>query len=57
MLCTLLSKQILNAKDGWARAGDGMEVQEAGDIHIHTADSLCCTVETNTTLYSNYNSI
>ena len=57
MLCTLLSKQIFNAKDGWARAGDGMEVQEAGDTHIHTADSLCCTVETNTTLYSNYNSI
>lgn len=46
MLCTLLSKQILNAKDGWARAGDGMEVQEAGDICIHRADSRCRTEET-----------
>ena len=57
MFCTLLSKQILNAKNGWARVGDGMEVQEGGDLYTHIADSLCCTVETYTTLYSNYNSI
>ena len=25
------------------------EVQERGDMCIHRADSLCCTVETNTT--------
>ena len=28
----------------------GREVQEGGDICIHTADSLCRTVEINTTL-------
>ena len=27
---------------------------EGGDVHIHIADSLCCTAETNTTLQSNY---
>ena len=26
------------------------EVQERGDICIHTADSCCCMAETNTTL-------
>ena len=36
--------------------GHGREVQEGGaththrDIYIYTADSLCCTVETNTTV-------
>ena len=34
--------------NGWD--GQGREVQEEGDICIHIADSLCCTVETNTTL-------
>ena len=29
------------------------EIQNRGDIYTHIADSLCCTVETNTTLYSN----
>ena len=33
------------------------EVQEEGDICIHIADSLPCTAETNTTLYSNYTPI
>ena len=28
----------------------GREVQEGGDIGIHSADSLHCTAETNTTL-------
>ena len=28
-----------------------------GDICIHIADSLCCTAEINTTLYSNYTPI
>ena len=35
--------------EGWDREG-GREAQEGGDIGIHTADSLCCTAETNTTL-------
>ena len=34
---------------GMDREG-GREAQEGGDICIHIADSLCCTVETNTTL-------
>ena len=25
------------------------EIQKRGDICIHIADSLCCTIETNTT--------
>ena len=29
---------------------EGKEVQEGGDICIHTADSLCCTAETHTTV-------
>ena len=33
---------------GWG--GSGREAQEEGDICICTADSLCCTVETNTTV-------
>ena len=35
---------------GWS----GEEVQEEGDIYIHTADLLGCATGTNTTLYSNY---
>ena len=34
--------------------GGGKEVQEGGDICVHTADSLCCTAEINTTLQINY---
>ena len=36
---------------------NGKEVQKRGDICICIADSLCCTVETNTTLQSNYTPI
>ena len=32
----------------------GRQVQERRDICIHIADSHCCTVEINTTLYSSY---
>ena len=42
--------------EGWDRK-DKREAQEGGDICILTADSLCCTTETNTTLYSNYTPI
>ena len=35
MFCTLLSKQILNAKNGWARVGGRRESKREGiDIHI-----------------------
>ena len=37
----------LGACDGGSR---GREVQEGGDVCTHTADSLRCTAETNTTL-------
>ena len=40
---------IKNDLDGWDAGGE-REVQEGGNICIHRADSLCCTVETNTTL-------
>ena len=33
------------------------KVQKGGDICICMADSLCYTIETNTTLKSNYTSI
>jgi len=33
---------------------DGREIQEGGDMYIHMADSLHCTVEDNTILKSNY---
>lgn len=29
------------------------EVQKGGDVGLRVADSLCCEVETNTTLSSN----
>ena len=32
----------------------GKEIWKRGDLCIHIADSLCCTVETNTTLLSTY---
>ena len=32
----------------------GKEDQEDGYVCIKIAGSLCCTAETNTTLYSNY---
>ena len=39
---------------GWEGGGRG--VQEGAYKCIHTADSLHCTAETNTTLLSNYTS-
>ena len=42
--------------DGWD-GGGGKETQEGGDVGIHIADSLHCTTETNTTLYSNFTPI
>ena len=37
--------------EGWDREG-GREMQEGGDtvLCMHTADSLCCTAETNTAM-------
>ena len=35
-------------------AGCGREVHTGGDIWIHVADLLCCTVEANTTLLNNH---
>ena len=35
---------------GWDGGWGGREVQEGGDMCIRIADSLCCAVETNTTL-------
>ena len=40
---------------GW-RSG-GREAQQGEDICMHIADSLCCTVEMNTALQSNYTPI
>ena len=36
--------------EGWDVGMGGKEVQERGDICIHTADSRCCTAETNAVL-------
>ena len=36
---------------------NGKEVQKGDDIRTCMADSFCCTVETNTTLQSNYTPI
>ena len=33
---------------------NGKEIKKRGDICVCIADSLCCTVETNTTMQSNY---
>ena len=42
--CTLLSSVLLMTQ----RGGMAREVQEGRDRHIHMADSLHCTAETNT---------
>ena len=44
-----LSPGLCDDLGGWD-GGSGREVQEGGDIGIHTADSLHCTAETNITL-------
>ena len=36
---------------------DGKSIQKRGDLCICIADSLCCIVETNTILSSNYTPI
>ena len=36
---------------------NGMEIQKGGNICILIVGSLCCAVETNITLYSNYTPI
>ena len=48
-----ISSALCDHLEGWDREG-GREMQGGGrgygDICIHTADSLCYTAETNTTL-------
>ena len=36
---------------------NGKKIQTRRDTCVPVADSLCCTAETNTTLYSNYTPI
>ena len=43
--------------EGWDGVEDGREAHGAEDLCVHTADSLCCTAETNTALLSNYTPI
>ena len=47
---------MMTEKDGIGGEG-GTEVQEGSKICVHMADSLHCTVETSTTLQSNYTPI
>ena len=44
---------LCNRLEGWDKEG-GREMREGGDIHMHIADSLCFTAETNTTLKQLY---
>ena len=41
---------LCDGLDEWDVAGESGEVQEGGDIRMHTADSCHCMAETNTTL-------
>ena len=50
-----LGAQLSPRAVGWRRGG--REAQQGEDICMHIADSLCCTVEMNTTLQSNYTPI
>ena len=43
---------VMTQRGRWGKGG--REVQERGDACTHTADSLRCRSETNTTLPSNY---
>ena len=45
-----LSSVLCGDLEGWDGGGIGREVQEGGNIGIHTADSLRCTEETNSAL-------
>ena len=40
--------------EGWDGEMGGREAQRGEDICIRITDSLCCTAETNKTLYINY---
>ena len=42
---------------GWGGWEGDERRREYGDIHMRMADSLCCTTETNTVLWSNYTPI
>ena len=39
---------------GYGGLEGGLSGSAYGEVHIHIADSLCYTAETNTTLFSNY---
>ena len=43
--------------EGWGGGDGGKEVQEGGNICIHTDKSLHFTTETNTALQNNYTPI
>ena len=43
------SSVLCDDLEGWDGEGE-REAHEGGNIGVHTADSLCCTTETNTTL-------
>ena len=45
-----IAQETLSTLRGPKREGN----TKRGDMHIHRADSLHCTAETNTTLQSNY---
>ena len=47
-----LSSVLCDDLEGWD--GGGRDASEGGDVGTHTADSLCCTAETNTASQSNY---
>ena len=54
---TLSDSKALGAQLGalwWPGWCNGRQVQEGGAICVHRTDSLHCTAETNTTLWSNY---
>ena len=50
-----LSSVLCDDLEGWCEGR--REIQEGGDVHIHIADSLHCTMETNTTFQSHHMSI
>ena len=56
ILCIKYNENLLYSSGNSTFCGDPnrKEIHKRGKVYIQITDSLCCTVETNTTLQSNY---
>ena len=55
--CSIAEEGLCDDLDEWHGQGAGGGRFKREGIHMHIADSLCCSAEANTTLESNYTPI